>query len=522
VEARHIVIEAGEIAEAETPRASLIRYSPALVLLIVAIIDIQRWADPDLWGHVAFGSAMLAHYRIGMRDTYSYSAHWHLWLNHEWLSELLMGATYKACGIIGLKLMKFACSAAVCLSLMLGLAETDAPMTTQLAGLLWVSVIIAPQMQFRPQMFTFALTSALMALLARYTYRGSAPIWLAVPMLAAWANLHGGFIAGVVALGLFSIVSIAQDQMEDHRGRPSWWLPAIFGACVLATLATPYGIGTWRAVAHALANPATRDVIEDWQPLLTALVSIWHRNPGAAIPSVLGLAMFVAFATSLVMARRRDDLALVAVAIVMIVAAFISMRNLPLAAIACVIPLTQHGSYVFRLSEIPPRLGWMRQTLLAVVASLLLIESGLFSPTMRAGSPKPVGAIAFMQEAGLSGNILNEFSWGEYLIWHMTPTSKVFIDGRYDTVYPSAVIDDYLSFISGGPRAHEMLRKHAHEFILVRSEDTAALAVLGSEAGWIRLYRDATCVLFVRSDAKASSMTPVDVTADETPASDFP
>src|SRR5580704_19308392 len=104
-------------------RVSLLRCSPALILVVVAIVDLQRWADPDLWGHVAFGRAMLAHHHLTMRDTYSYSAHWHVWLNHEWLSELLMGAAYNAFGVIGLKMIKFACSTAIILCLALSLSE---------------------------------------------------------------------------------------------------------------------------------------------------------------------------------------------------------------------------------------------------------------------------------------------------------------------------------------------------------------------------------------------------------------
>jgi hypothetical protein len=127
-----------------------------------------------------------------------------------------------------------------------------------------------------------------------------------------------------------------------------------------------------------------------------------------------------------------------------------------------------------------------------------------------------------MQEGGLSGNILTDFGWGEYVIWQMAPTSKVFIDGRYDTVYPPDVIDDYLSFHYGEAGAKEVLRKYRHDFILLSADDEPALALMASAPDWMRLYRDATCVLFVRADSDAARMPAIDVTADETPPSDFP
>ena len=39
----------------------------------------------------------------------------------------------------------------------------------------------------------------------------------------------------------------------------------------------------------------------------------------------------------------------------------------------------------------------------------------------------PGGAVSFMKANRLHGNILNSLDWGEYLIWHVTPASHVFI-----------------------------------------------------------------------------------------------
>jgi hypothetical protein len=104
-------------ADEQTPRTggsnSLFHYSLALVFIAIAIADSQRWADPDLWGLLRFGQAVLAQGHLMLGDPYSYSAPGHPWLNHEWLSEVLMAAAYNGFGIIGLKLWKFACSTAI-------------------------------------------------------------------------------------------------------------------------------------------------------------------------------------------------------------------------------------------------------------------------------------------------------------------------------------------------------------------------------------------------------------------------
>ena len=129
--------------------------------------------------------------------------------------------------------------------------------------------------------------------------------------------------------------------------------------------------------------------------------------------------------------------------------------------IATVTPLARHTTLALKARR--ERLGvpvayakerspTINQLMVAVAAFELLILTGLFSKKMAAGDPYPVGAISYMKEHRLSGNILADFQWGEYVIWHMPPASKVFIDGRYDTVYPPKVIDDYMAFTNGGSR----------------------------------------------------------------------
>src|SRR5208337_429832 len=91
---------------------SLMRYSPYLILVLVMVADTNRYADPDLWGHIRFGQAILATRHLPIRDPYSYSAAGYLWRDHEWLSEVVIAGFYGALGVVGLKLMKVALCAA--------------------------------------------------------------------------------------------------------------------------------------------------------------------------------------------------------------------------------------------------------------------------------------------------------------------------------------------------------------------------------------------------------------------------
>src|ERR1700694_3534437 len=99
--------------------------------------------------------------------------------------------------------MKFGCTAVTVLMMALAAAETRASVRIQLVVLTVAGVALIPMMQFRPQLFTFMLLSALMVLLARDSFRPpGASLWLAVPIFALWANTPGGGAAGGSGPGL--------------------------------------------------------------------------------------------------------------------------------------------------------------------------------------------------------------------------------------------------------------------------------------------------------------------------------
>lgn len=511
-------------AHAAPRRISLFRYSPALILIAIAAADSQRFADPDLWGHIRFGQAVLAQGHLVLHDPYSYSAPGHLWLNHEWLSEIVMALVYNAGGIVGLKLWKLACSAAIVSFLALGLGETAASTFLQFCVLLLASLALAPQVQFRPQLFTFVLLSALIALLARYQYRGRAPLWLAIPMLALWANLHGGFVMGLAALGIFSAAVLAQDLYRGRGFRRAAMLLAITAASALATLATPYGIGTWRAVLHALGNPYTRQVIRDWQPLHRSFILTIEKLPIGVYYMAIAVGMFAALAVTFIQ-DQRDDLPLVAIATVFFIAMLTAVRNISISVIATTIPVAHHVALAFRArrpSREPIEMSGANQYVVIAAAIFLLVVTGLFSRRLKTEEEYPVGAVAFMKQHHLSGNLVAPFGWGEYAIWHLWPQCRVFIDGRYDTVYPPDVIRDFLNFQYDQGNARDFLRKYPHDFVLVDPTVELEYKRMKTEKAWTVIYRDKTCLLYAPVNSAAAKIPPVIVSDRDTPPSSFP
>jgi hypothetical protein len=497
---------------------SLLRCWPGFVLLVVALVDSSRAADPDLWGHIRFGQEV---FKLGhpiFYDRYSYSVPGHPVIDYEWLSQVLLAAVFQLFGVVGLKLMKLTVSAAVVCLVAVAEAESGGALWLQACVLAVTAIVLRTHMVFRPQIFTFLMFAAAMLILARDRYRGRAPVWLLIPIMALWANLHGGFVMGVAALFVYAIACIVAGAATATEWKHGGRLLGYAAAAAFATLLTPYGIGNWLAVARTIRDPWTRNVLTEWWPLWKVIAFT------AANRSVLSMAylycfcvvsLMAALAGSWLLLPRARGLPLDAVAAMTGVATLIATRNAPLFVIAAAVPVVGRlAAVVPRASYEQPRTAfrsgatvrrYAAQLLAVALAVLLSAYTGLFSRRLRAGIPVPAGAVAFMSFYGLHGNVLCDYNWGEYLIWHAWPQSRVFADGRYDTVYPQKVIRDSVAFQMGLPGGARVLEAYPHDFVLVPVNSVAALTAQQS-GGWVEIYSDRTAVLFARAGSPAASL----------------
>jgi hypothetical protein len=80
----------------------------------------------------------------------------------------------------------------------------------------------------------------------------------------------------------------------------------------------------------------------------------------------------------------------------------------------------------------------------------------------------PTGSLKYIKRSQLSGNLLTEFGWGEYLIWNLAPEVRVALDGRYETVYQDRVTNEYFDYMNG--KENGFLDAYAHDFVLLNPE----------------------------------------------------
>ena len=144
-------------------------------------------------------------------------------------------------GWTGLVIAAAFCVAAALAMLLRVLLRTLAPVHAMIATVLACGLAI-PHALSRPHIFTLPILVAWVAALVRARSEDRAPsLWLA-PLMVLWANLHGGYMFGLVLAALLAGEAVlAAPDWRSRLGAARGW--GLFGAwSLVAALITPFGI----------------------------------------------------------------------------------------------------------------------------------------------------------------------------------------------------------------------------------------------------------------------------------------
>jgi hypothetical protein len=473
----------------------------ALTLGGALLILSQTAADPDLWGHVLFGLDLLRTWSIPEYDPYSYLSSGYPWINHELLSELAFGLAYKVGATPGLMLLKMAVVFSIALLVHRHLRREGLdPLRAGIVLILVVFTMIPALGTIRPQLFTHLFFLLTLLVLFRGEQGNTASLWLLPIIFAVWINFHGGVLAGLGLLGVWTGAWIALPFIASRwkgGGPGRRRLIAVMVVSTLALLLNPY---LWELPVFLFRTATVpRPDISEWRPL--SLTTI----PGLLYLVLIGSGAFVLIKTRL---ERRP-----AILLVLLVTALLpltAIRHLSLFALTFAVVMAGYIADVLsersaRSGAGPP--GGSRPARLAIVglnffAALVMVAASLSRVACipineHSAIGLPARAVGLLLKAGTAGNIAIFFDYGEYAIWHLNDRVKVSMDGRRETVYPDSIYQEALRFQAGVGAWDDVLDKRPTDMALMpRALPTFNLLKL--KPGWELAHEDSLVGLFVR------------------------
>ena len=266
---------------------------PVLVVLLAGFAAVFLTVFPP---HLLVNDSFLtltagrevAEHGLPSRDELTVLGAGRTWTDQQWGAQLLAYGAYRIDGHAALALVTAAFVLAAFVLAAVGARRLGAG--PRAIVLVFFPVILAAPWAWtiRAQVFVLPLFTALVWLLASEARSPSRKVYLAIPLLVVWANLHGS-----VALGALLTMLLAAIELVASRGRSFRRSGALLVLAPLAVLATPYGpLDTARYYRLMLLDPPFADRVTEWQPsdpdwdtlvfyVLAALaigVAVWGRR----------------------------------------------------------------------------------------------------------------------------------------------------------------------------------------------------------------------------------------------------
>ena len=469
----------------------------SIVLIIYFLTASQSHADWDLWARLAVGKMFFATGSVLKHDIFAYTPTKPIWIDHEWLSGVVFYYLVDKFGDLGLCLLKVVLLFSVFLSIF-KLNQLKFPEQNQYRIIYYAFFLYAILFGFlttiQSHCFTFLFFALWMYLLELVKRENNRLIWLFPATMVLWANLHGGFLAG---LGLVFLYSIG--EALNRRKFAKYILILVISA--LATLINPYGVKYLPYLIEAVTMQ--RPFLTEWIPL--DLFGPFSLAFGFKI-----FAVFTLFTLPYMLLKKFKEINW---AEILILAAtfWISLQHIMhniffIIASAGYITGYFYQAFDFYTKQIQAVFQYkiIRRTLKItdfVIYGLIILIGALtihFVPLkVKVDSGRfPVKAVNFIQQNNLSGNLLVLFNWGSYALWQLYPQCLVAVDGRYDGVYPESLINEVARFHYAGKDWDDLMTKHHADIILINT-DYAVYNKLIKLEDWRVVYKDDTSAVFI-------------------------
>lgn len=483
---------------------------PAIALVAAAAFSygfVPLRASNDVWWHLKAGKVIVeAGGRLPEYDVFTYPAEVEkiAWHNHEWLAQVIFYQIFDWGGgvpghLIGLRaLIGFKALMLAATFLLVFVAVQQRCRCLPLAALIALLALDVSRRTLypRPPVFTYLFLALFLLVLHNWKAKRwpRATLFVLPPLTAVWANLHGGFLVGLIVVFLYGLGEVAEyffwrngrketgakpfaaagsksdeagttpDAARDERARRPYaaaesesgraegalefrsrmaWLGGTLVACVLGSLCTPYHVYLYILPLRVMRHSALVSAIGEMGSPLAPHVAPYYVSFFA-----MGALLVIGLGAARALRRERPAAADILILLFFGYEAVRHIRHLPLFAIATAPILGWAvGQMLAPLGESRRRnIAW-----LTMAIAFLIGWYGVAQP--RSGDPIsywdrnralaagqtyypdqfPKDVCDFIIANGFEGRMFNPINVAGYMIWRLSPEPhKLFTDSRFD------------------------------------------------------------------------------------------
>jgi hypothetical protein len=470
------------------------------VYVLLLLAGDRLLADPDTLWQITVGQWIIDHRAVPETDIYSFTMRGQPWISTQWLAQVAYAKAYAIAGWSGPVVLAAAALAAT-FALLTKFLERHLSESAALVFVAAALALTAPHVLARPHVLAMPLMVGWAGgLIAAADRRGAPSLWL-LPLMALWANLHGGFVFGLVLVAPLALDAVVGAEPACRKSVALRW--SLFAAAAVAAgCCTPYGWNSLLASQRILALGSALPLITEWRAqdfgslgifevcLLSGIgLALWR---GIELPPLRILLLLGLLHMALSQGRAAEVMALLA----------------PLVLAA---PLArQVGAPEVATPDLasPPRgVLFAGLALLLLAGTFMFASQHRFEPNVR---QSPVAAVTALKKLQLS-RVFNDYDFGGYLI---ASGVAPFIDGRTELYGEKFFVDhNAASGLMEPENLFRLLEQYRIEATLMRTQ-SAATKLLDHVDGWQKVYADDIATIHVR---KTGSMHTADPAVDPRP-----
>jgi hypothetical protein len=490
------------------------------VSLAVGPLARRLLGDAGIGWHIRTGELILHSGSVPRVDSFSSLMSGKRWYAWEWLYDAGIGAIHHAWGLNGVVVFS-ALVIALTFTLAFRLMRARGTSLPIAVGMLLLAVSASTIHFFaRPHILSWLFTVIWFGVLERFEADGQARrlLWLPIMMLA-WVNLHGGFLVGLVLLGIYAISALVRGLWSGIVPGDDWQRARALGIAGVVsfalTLANPYGYQLHVHIFRYLTDRFLMDHIDEFLSpnfhgiaqkcfaailVLTFVGAVARRKLTVSQCLVIGFALYSGLYSS-------RNIPVSSMLLVLVIAPQLSAAMAEGAASAEVSGRVRRG--LARLQDFGSRTSAVDSGLRGHLWVILVVLAGLWACWHggRLGSRQlidarfdekrfPVQAVDFLARSGIREPVFCPDYWGGYLIYRLYPQTQVAVDDRHD-LYGTEFLKKYLKAVRVEPGWDVALEGMRTNWVLVPNESAIA-NLLKEVPAWKIAYNDDGAVLFRR------------------------
>lgn len=445
-----------------------------LCYLLFFALGIKLFREPDLWWQLRTGEWILQNMEVPHTDDFSYTAAGVPWINIKWGFEVLAALFAKMVGVENLYLLQ-AIVNVVILFFMLKISKLfnsfdswiAVAFTTSLAVIM-VGLSAEYRMIGRPEMFSHLFTLVYIFLLEQWRRNtASQIIFLLIPLQCLWANTHEAFAIGIVIIVIYTAGMMLQKKMfsPSITNNNILKLATVLLLSIVSITINPNGV-------KLLASPFEIFSQVQQNKYTTELSGLSEQAVIAREVYLVAFAvLFLVGSIALQLIRKpnktkQNPVVQFGIPYLLLLGAFMYLgysayRNLVFLSFI-LFPVWIYFFTLVYTAILKYGQKWQKPLYYvsagaAVIFYIAVVSNRYYTFTgsrdnFGLGIPcnmHPQGVAAYIEKKQLQDKkCFSDYLTSSYLMWHLQPKFKTYIDLRDLDVYTTAFFNDYLHIIN--------------------------------------------------------------------------